>query len=128
MRPADGTLVWAVDGAAPNTSASPVGTVLDGVPQILAHGYKVRDGGQQSELYRVRLTDGKILWSFIYAYTGDELVAVHAADGTFQWRERNNYGRLTLARDRLYVLAYNTVFCALSTPRPRATKNAPASK
>ncbi len=171
LRPADGTVVWAVDGAAPNTSASPVGTVLDGVPQVLVHGYKVRDGGPKSELYSVRLADGKILWSFgaekffswvdplvtgelvmlptwrhsyqlrpqtpadeptaeipratelwrsemldspvyrdgfIYAYTGDELVAVHAADGTFQWRERNNYGRMTLAGDRLYALAYNT--------------------
>ncbi len=171
LRPADGTVVWAVDGAAPSTSASPVGSVLGGTPQILVHGYKIRDGGPKSELYSVRPTDGEVLWSFgaeeffswvdplvagehvmlptwrhsyqlrlpspadqpaaevpratelwrsemldspvyldgfIYAYTGDELVAVNASDGTFRWRELNNYGRMTLAGDRLYILAYNT--------------------
>ncbi len=171
LRPADGTLVWAVDGAAPSTAASPVGSVLGGVPQVLVHGYAVRDGGPKSELYSVRLADGEVLWSFgaekffswvdplvagehvmlptwrhsyllrpqtpadepaaeilratelwrsemldsavyrdgfIYAYTGDELVAVNAADGTCRWRERNNYGKVTLVGSRLYILAYNT--------------------
>ncbi len=170
LRPADGSLVWAVDGA-PSTGASPVGAVLTDVPQVLVHGYTIRDGGPKSELYSVRLADGKPLWSFgaekfyswanplvtgehvmlptwrhsyqlrlptlaeppvaeipratelwrsemldsavhmegfIYAYTGDELVAVDATDGTFRWRERNNYGKVTLAGDRLVVLAYNT--------------------
>ncbi len=170
LRPVDGSLVWAVDGA-PSTGASPVGAELSSVPQVLVHGYTIRDGGPKSELYSVRLADGKLLWSFgaekfyswanplvtgkhvmlptwrhryqlrlptpaeppaaeipraaelwrtemldsavhmdgfIYAYTGDELVAVDAADGTFRWRERNNYGKVTLAGDRLVVLAYNT--------------------
>ncbi|MEM7353555.1 MAG: PQQ-binding-like beta-propeller repeat protein, partial [Acidobacteriota bacterium] len=171
LRPADGTVVWAVEGAGPSTGASLVGATLGGVPQALAHGYTIRDGGPKSELYSLRLADGKILWrfgaekfyswadplvagehvmlptwrhsyqlrpqtapdaptdqipqatelwrsemldsavyldGFIYAYTGDELVAVDAADGTFRWRDRNHYGKVTLAGDRLYILAHNT--------------------
>ncbi len=170
LQPADGKVAWAVDGA-PSTGASPVGAVLDGVPQVLIHGYRIRDERPKSELYGVRLADGKVLWNFeakkfyswanalvagkhvmlptwrhsyqlrpetsaegpaaqipratelwrsemldsavyldgyIYAYTGDDLVAVNAVDGTFRWRERNNYGKVALDRDQLIILAYNT--------------------